>query len=132
MGLTSLSQLNRSGVYDYWENQWEGGYTYKNFLYTTFLLRDLFHEVFNFFFFKFLFKQTQTSLGYSKLYFRGVKTIPTIYFSKLWVIRYQNWLILLIYSYNLNLSLKKKEKSIATTYKYNMPFRLYKNYNFKF
>lgn len=132
MGLTSLSQLNRSGIYDFWENQWEAKYIYKNLLYGTFILRDLFYEIFNSLFFKFLFKSTHSSLGYSRFYLKGMKIMPVIYFSKLWVIRYQGWLVLLLYSYNLNLSLKKKEKLSLTPHRYKFQSKLYKNYNFKF
>jgi len=51
--------------------------------------------------------------------------LKNIYFSKLWILRYQNWLILNLYSYK---PINKKKKQLIN---YKKEFNAYSNYLFK-
>jgi hypothetical protein len=132
MGLKSLSKMNRSGVYDFWENSWESKILYKNYFFQIRTLQTLFGEIFNFFFFKYLFFMRMSKLGYTKNYKFESKIKLTLYFSRLWVLKYHNWLVLVVYYYNLNFYIKKKDKVVQTTAQYKSIFKLYGNYKFKF
>ena len=132
MGLKSLPKINRSGVYDFWENSWESNILYRNYYFQIYSLQILFGEIFNFFFFKYLFFLRFSKLGYLDTYRFELKVKLILYFSKLWVLKYQNWLVLVVYYYNLNFSTKKKNKTIFHTLQYKSIFKLYRNYKFKF
>jgi len=132
MGLKSLSKMNRLGVYDFWENSWESKILYKNYFFQIYTLQTLFSEIFNLFFFKYLFFLRFSKLGFKSYLKLELKAKLILYFSRLWVLKYQNWLVLVFYYYNLNFYLKKKEKVQQITPKYQSIFKLYHNYKFKF
>jgi len=132
MGLKSLSRLNRSGVYDFWENMWESKVLYKNYFSQIYTLQVLFNEVFNFYFFKYLFFLKFSKLGYKNIFNLEYRNKINLYFSRLWVLKYQNWLVLIIYYYNLNFYLKKKDKNVQNLPQYQSNFKIYRSYRFKF
>lgn len=132
MGLKSLPQVNRSGIYDFWENSWESKFLYKNYFYLTYTLQFFFIEMFNFFFFKYLFKIKGFRLGYSVFFRKESKVFFKFYFSKVWILKYQNWFVLVTYYYNLTPYLKKKFIYTQAPYKYNSILKIHLNYNFKF
>lgn len=132
MGLISLPRLNRSGVYDFWEFMWEGKYQYKHLFFNILILRDLFSEIFSFFFFKFIFRNSILSIGLNTVYPLNLTTKPTLYFSKIWILRFQKWFIVVSYYYNLTYFFKKKSKRVSKNFKYKVFFKLSENYKFKF
>jgi len=132
MGLKSLAKVNRSGVYDFWENLWGSNTLYRNYLYHTKTLPVIFSELFSFFFFKYLFKRKKVGLGYLSSFKTEFKIPLILYFSKIWVLRYQNWVVLVVYYYNLTPFFRKRGKILNTSHRYNFFFKTSKNYNFKF
>jgi len=132
MGLTSLAQINRSGVYDFWDSVWDTKYLYKHLTYNTFIFKDIFNEILSFFFFKYLFNRKVGNLGYNSVVKFEFKLNPVVYFSKIWILRYQSWFVLIMYYYNLSNYFKKKNRNFNKIYKYQNFFRVYKNYNYEF
>jgi len=132
MGLKSLSKMNRLGVYDFWENSWESKILYKNYFFQIHTLQLLFSEIFTLFFFKYMFFLRFSKLGFKNFIKFELRVKPILYFSRLWVLKYQNWLVLIIYYYNLNFYLKKREKIQQITLQYQSIFKVYRNYKFKF
>ena len=61
MGLTSLARINRSGVYDFWENFWETRYLYKHFLFNTHTIQNIYYEILSLFFFKYILSKSVIS-----------------------------------------------------------------------
>jgi len=106
MGLTSLSRLNRSGVYDYWEDSWFTEKTYKQHLFKTVVIKYLINEILSGFFFNILKKKNNTNLGFFQNQSVNFKSLFVLYFSKVWVLKYQNWVIILIYFFKLNYTQK--------------------------
>lgn len=132
MGLKSLSKLNRSGVYDFWENSWESKLLYKNYFFQIYTLQTLFSEIFNLYFFKYLFYFRSLAIGSRGAFKFELKINPILYFSRFWVLKYQGWLVLVIYYYDLNFYLKKRDKLHQITTQYQSIFKLYRSYRFKF
>jgi len=132
MGLTSLARINRSGVYDFWENFWETKYLYKYFLFNTHTIQNIYSEILSLFFFKYIFKNSPSGLGYTGLYFIDIKYKLPIYFSKVWVLRYQNWFIIISYYLNINLYLNKRGKLGTNNLKQKNFLKNFKNYNYNF
>lgn len=132
MGLKSLAKINRSGLYDFWENSWDSNNLYQNYFSYTTSLQIIFNEIFNFFFLKYLFKNRYKSEGYTN-FFKITEWIElNLYFSKIWVLKYHKWFVIIIYYYNITPYLKKKNKISLTNYNYTFFSKFYKNYNFKF
>lgn len=132
MGLKSLAKINRSGIYDFWENSWDSKILYKDYFFYNHVLRKLFNELFSLFFFKYLFKVTTLGSGLPYSHSGGLKMTPLLYFSKTWILKYQNWVVLVVYYYNLSYYLKKKSKNFSQIHQYNVFYKTPKNYNFKF
>jgi len=132
MGLKSLSKINRSGIYDFWENLWESRVLYNNYFFQIYTLQVLFNEIFNLLFFKYLFYITTPKLGLRGNFKLELKVKTILYFSRLWVLKYQNWFILITYYYNFNNYLKKRDKIFQNKLNYQSIFKLYKNYKFQF
>jgi len=132
MGLKSLAKTNRSGVYDFWENSWDSKILYRDYLFQTHIFKKIFTELFSLFFFQYLFKLSYFGLGLPYSQGSSYKMTPLLYFSKTWILRYQKWVILVVYYYNLSYYLRKKSRTNSTTYQYNLFYKTPKNYNFKF
>lgn len=41
MGLTSLARLNRSGIYDYWDDSWNTNSLYKQYFFSIIVIKVL-------------------------------------------------------------------------------------------
>jgi len=132
MGLISLSQMNRSGQYDFWEDGWDSKYLYKHLLFNSLIFKDIFYELLNFFFFKYIFYTKFSTVGYNNLFKLTLKITPLIYFSKVWVLKYQNWFILVIYYYNLSNYFKRRNKNLQRIFSYRGILKSQKNYNHVF
>jgi len=132
VGLKSLSQINRSGVFNFWESIWESRYSYNSILFSNKILQNIFYEFFTLFFFKYVFKKNKDSGGYLNHFNLVIGLHPLIYFSKIWVLRYQGWFIIVVYYFNLKFTFKKKTKSLLSSYQYNSFFKIRMNYNYKF
>lgn len=157
MGQVSLPMLNRTSFFTFWDSVWDDFFNYKRsvredifvkkLIYFLLIDQILFSSYFislNFFFFlkKFPFLNILKFKHYNDLtkFFKkqSIKTIP-VYFSKLWVIRYQNWVLFSIYIYKpLIRSFTVKEfyslnKFFFFKYINNLNYKNKNNYlNFKF
>jgi len=132
MGLKSLAKINRSGVYDFWESSWDSKILYRDYVFQTHIFRKVFNELFSLFFFKYIFKVSYFGLGAPYSQSGGYKMNLLLYFSKTWILKYQKWIILVVYYYNLSDYLRKKSKIGSSTYQYHLFYKTPKNYNFKF
>jgi len=132
VGLKSLSRINRSGSYDFWENMWESDILYKQHFFTSYSLKKILSETLNFFFMKYLFKKGFKGLGYYNLYKAEFFFKFLVFFSKVWVLKYQNWFIIFMYYYNLTKFFKKKIKYKSVRYNYRSFYKISMNYNYQF
>ena len=117
MGQVNLPILNRAGFFSFWDSVWEDFFNYQRAFredifakkLLSFLLFDqiLFSNFFLSLNYFFLIKKISRPFfinykNYTELtkFFKkqAVKTSP-IYFSKLWVIKFQKWVLLSIYLY---------------------------------
>lgn len=134
MGQSSLPTANRLGFKLFWNNAWDNKFLYRYFLikfmYLDHFFLKLFSEKFclnNFIMLKkkknicFFFKNF---FFYSKnIFLKKVCFSLNICTSKLWIFKYQNWIILNIFIYFPNLKVKKKQKFLS---------KIQKNKNFFF
>ena len=143
MGLTSLACLNRSGVYSYWEDNWDSTAMYRRYYYGNFFLKILIIDLLSGSFFNSVFLKTKNSAsGYhSKFKITSTYAHRNIVFGKIWYLRYQDWLVIVIYYYDLKMFTKKKifkKKLISSTirkynkYRYFNKFNCIQNSNFTF
>lgn len=142
MGLTSLSYLNRSGVYGYWEDNWDSMKLYRNNLYFSFFFKAVIREILSGAFFNIIFALNKRNPGYKFKYkATNSKSFKNVYFSKVWYLRYQNWLVVSICYYKFKLKKRKRRRKKSTLrslnsrhlniyYLYSFGFK--KNYNYIF
>ena len=114
MGQTKFKILNRSGYSIYWNNSWESKKNYKkkfiNFLFLELFLEKVFNDslfVQDYFFVKnksnfkcnFLTKNIifLKKLNIFKNNFKKLK----VFNSKIWILKYQNWVIVNVYVYTI-------------------------------
>ncbi len=136
MGQTKFKYINRSGYSIYWNNSWESKNNFKksfiNFYFLDIFLNKFFND--NLFVKDYFFKKNK-SFNFNKNYFsknilflkkkyiikKKLKNLK-IFNSKIWILNYQNWIIIKIYiyvtKYNYISNIKKK-KIIFSKKKYN-------------
>lgn len=144
MGLTSLSCLNRAGVYNYWDDSWSSLKLYNRYYSGNFFLKVLIVELLGGSFFNTIFLKNKKTLGYlGKYKLINSYSYKNIYFGKIWYLKFQKWLIIVVYYYDLYSSkfnrnqkkkLSSKHVSNLQTLKYTNMFKQnYKqNFNFNF
>lgn len=129
MGQINLPVLNRVGYSSFWESLWENYYSYskefnKNLFFKKILILLLNDRIIygNYFYSKklnnFIFKKSTFLVSFDKNYnffFESItsKNLPFFY-SKLWYIKYQNWLLVSLFIYNILNKLKHKENNFVT------------------
>lgn len=108
MGLTSLACLNRSGIYNYWDDNWDSKLLYNRYYYGSFFIKLLILELLSGSYFNTLFIIDKKNLGYySKYKLIYSYSYKNIFFGKTWYLKYQNWLIVIIYFFNTKVFKKK-------------------------
>jgi hypothetical protein len=144
MGQTKFKYLNRSGFSIYWNNSWESKNNFKknfvNFYFLDLFLNKFFNEKI---FLKDYFYKKNKLLNFNKnffykniLYFKKKNILKKkfknlkIFNSKLWIFKYQSWIILKMYIYKTkynSINNIRKKKIILKRRKYNCYF---KKFNF--
>jgi len=122
MGLTSLVNLNRCGVYSYWTNIWESKALYSRFY---------IYSMFVYFFFNFF---NDTDLVTKFIYISKIrkrKNIKKFLLGRIWLLKYQNFYIInIMVLKNLELLKKNKKfvfKNLYFFYPNNTNYLNYKN-----
>lgn len=144
MGLTSLAYLNRSGVYSYWDDSWDSKKLYKQYFYGNFFIKTVVQELLKGSFFNliyFIHPNHSEQPGYLNRY----KIINSYFyknmlFGKVWYLKYQTWLIIIVHYYDTKSVLKNNKpsqyqiKTFIFRKKYNRlrKYQSIKNYNFIF
>jgi len=144
LGLTSLAYLNRSGTYNYWDDSWDSIKNYKHYLYGGFFVKNLINELLRGSFFNLIYivqNNKFKQFGYLGRY-KLVNSYfyKNIFFGKIWYLKYQNWLVVVVHYYDTKgflLNFKKngnQPKKFAFKKKYNILWKQknFKNYNFIF
>ena len=136
MGQTKFKILNRSGYSVHWNNSWESSKNYKknftNFLFLELFLEKIFND--NLFVQDYFFLKSNSSkinfISQNLLYLKKINIFKSNYKklkvlnSKIWILKYQNWVIVNIYVYiikssNLDINTVKKKKIIYSCDKYS-------------
>ena len=121
MGQTSLPVLNRSGYYSFWDKSWDNQFKYQSFLIKFLYLESFFLKFFKsrFFLKKLLIlkKNRQKKIYFFKNFAakpiknlkKGLSKLNAqVCTSKIWILKYQNWLVLSMYIYFPSVRFKKK------------------------
>lgn len=143
MGQTKFKILNRSGYSVHWDNSWESKKNYKknfiNFLFLELFLEKVFNDslfVQDYFFIKNKNTIKHNFLSKNIIFFKKLNVFKNnlkklkIFNSKIWIFKYQNWIIINVYVYiikNVDVSINsvKKKKIFYFNDKYS-------NYSNKF
>ncbi len=140
MGQTSLSCLNRAGVFSYWNSSWDSKYQYAYFL-TKFSYLDKFFLQFfknQILFFRFL--NLKNGLSTPVYFFKcfKIKKVTSTYIkhitryqfciSKLWILKFGSWIILSIYIFDLGAKYQKKKKNYIKNIK-RLKYKYLTTYN---
>jgi hypothetical protein len=119
MGQSSLPTINRLGFKLFWNNAWDNKFLYRyffiKFIYLDYFFLKLFSEKFCLNNFVSLKKKNKTCFFFKNFYiysknifFKKIFFALNFCSSKLWIFKYQNWIILNIFIYFPNFKLKKK------------------------
>ena len=121
MGQTSLPVLKRSGYYSFWDKSWDNQFKYQSFLIKFLYLESFFLKFFKsrFFLKKLLIlkKNRQKKIYFFKNFTakpiknlkKGLSKLDAqVCTSKIWILKYQNWLVLNMYIYFPSVRFKKK------------------------
>jgi hypothetical protein len=135
MGQTKFKVLNKVGYSIYWNNSWESKNNYKknfiNFFFLDLFLEKIFNDslfVQDYFFLKNKFLNNKSDYLHKNISFLKKLNIfknnfkkLKIFNSKIWILSYQNWIIVNVYTYTLKsnyINTVKKKKNIINTKKY--------------
>ncbi len=144
MGLVSLPVLNKVSNSNYWNNIWDSSNLFKKYLYLTLFLNKFFNILFIDYTLSMINKiisKNKLKKGYIYYNYLKKKLLKNFFLGKIWILKYQNWFLIIIkiFSNKLlkkkNLNLKKNSKKIINYYKYinfnlnnkNVNFLNYKN-----
>lgn len=155
MGRVSMPIMNKTGYSMYWNCMWDDKLNYSRSLKEDIFIKNFIYIFFeggsNSMFFidlKFFFKMSKylvknynfqikkyiqkNELGLNTKYKYYVEKKKNFrpYLSKIWILKYQSWIIIYFYSYSFNLSVfyKKKSKKSKNLKKYfNIILHFYKN-----
>ena len=138
MGRVSMPIMNKTGYSMYWSSMWDEKLNYSRSLFDDIFLKEFTHLLFensNFMIhtdlkmFKKKLKKLKIKYGFPYKYVLKKNIIGnpigyrvkkkrhkyTKYFSKVWILKYQTWVVILFYAYNFRLSIfyrRKIRKSI--------------------
>jgi hypothetical protein len=136
MGQTKFKYLNRVGCGIFWNNSWESINNYKknfiNFYFLDLFLNKFFND--NLFIKDYFYKKKNNQCINNKFFYKNIlflkkkynfkKKIKNIkiFNSKIWILNYQNWVIIKVYVYVTKygyINNVKKKKIIFSAKKYN-------------
>lgn len=113
MGQSSLPVLNKVGVSMRWEASFDNLINFKKNVLSDIFLKKFFDFVFEdkfiFIFYRFFFFKIQKFKSLKDILKKKKKRVP-VYCSKVWFLKYQNWIIVSIYVYIPKVFLKKSLK----------------------
>ena len=152
MGRVSMPIMNKTGYSMYWNSMWDDKLNYSRSLKDDIFIKEfiyLFFQGNNTFMFFLDLKNYENKFNFlKKKYNFQVKKVPKKnaigaeigkkyavkkkakfrpYLSKVWVLKYQTWLVIYFYSYTFNLSIFYKKKSKKSK-KYRKYFNLILHY----
>ena len=126
MGQTKFKILNRSGYSVHWNNSWESKKNYKknfiNFLFLELFLEKVFNDslfVQDYFFIKNRNNVKYNFLSKNIMFLKKLNVFKNnlkklnIFNSKIWIFKYQNWVIINVYVYivkNVDVSINSVKK----------------------
>ncbi len=114
MGLISLPYLNKIQDSNYWNNVWDSKLLYKKYLYLSLFLYKFLNILFLDYSLNILSKNI-LAVNIKKGYiFNNIKSKiknKKYILGKLWILKYQNWFIVVINLFNINLVEDKKTKN---------------------
>ena len=137
MGQTKFKVLNRSGYSIYWNNSWESKKNYKknfiNFLFLELFLEKIFNDslfVQDYFYIKNKTVLKNNFLSKNIIYLKKLNIFKNnlknlkVFNSKIWVFKYQNWVIINVYTYtvkntDVGINTVKKKKIFYFNSKYS-------------
>nr|YP_009512644.1 ribosomal protein S3 [Uronema marinum]AXJ93336.1 ribosomal protein S3 [Uronema marinum] len=139
MGLISLSYLNKIQDSNYWNNVWDSKLLYKKYLYLSLFLNKYINIIFSDYSLNILIKHIiNLNLKKGFLLNSNIKKnyIKNYILGKIWLLKFQNWYIIIVKIFNLNMSsklfLKNKNKNwVNYTNNINLNNN-FVNYKFKF
>jgi len=139
VGLISLSYLNKIQDSNYWNNVWDSKLLYKKYLYLSLFLNKYINIIFSDYSLNILIKHIiNLNLKKGFLLNSNIKKnfIKNYILGKIWLLKFQNWYIIVIKIFNLSsnskLFLKKKNKNwVNYTNNINLNNNFI-NYKFKF
>ena len=127
MGQSSLPILNKVGVSMRWDSSFDNLLNFKKTVLSDIFLKKFFDFVFEdkfiFIFYKFFFFKKLKFKKFGDILKKKKKRIP-IYSSKIWFLKYQNWVIISFYLYIPKVFLKKSLK--LKKFKINNNFSFFK------
>lgn len=113
MGQSSLPVLNKVGISMRWDASFDNLINFKKTLLSDIFLKKFFDYIFEdkviFIFYKFFFSKFEKFKKLKDIFKKKKKRVP-IYCSKVWFLKYQNWLVLSTYIYIPKVFLKKSLK----------------------
>ena len=144
MGQINYPLLNKTPTFIFWDSFWHSKYSYKSFLYNDFFTKKILIFLFSSKYTHFFFKPTFYNFSKESLYLYQANkntlltknkeinsTSTPVYFSKVWLLVYKNWLILNFYLFYPSGISTFKEKNSETS---NIDLNLYQkplgSYNF--
>ena len=122
MGQTSLKYLNRVGYNMYWGGMWDSNNNYSSKFLKFFFLDLFFNKLLkslslkekNYLLNKNInFKKTNSFFFFNSIFFKKqniTNNFNNFFCSKLWILKYQNWVVIVTYLYSpskVDISLKK-------------------------
>ena len=139
MGLISLSYLNKIQNSNYWNNVWDSKLLYKKYLYLSFFINKYINNIFNDYSIDILINyiiNLNLKKGYILNSFLRKKINKNFILGKIWILKYQNWYIIIIkmFTFNFkNLNLKINRNKIWLNYRNDLKFSTkFMNYKNKF
>lgn len=114
MGLISLPYLNKIQDSNYWSNVWDSKLLYKKYLYLSLFLNKFLNILFLDYSLNILAKNI-LAVSIKKGYvFNNIKTKiknKKYVLGKLWILKYQNWFIVIVNLFNMGLVEEKNKKN---------------------
>lgn len=140
MGLISLPYLNKIQDSNYWNNVWDSKLLYKKYLYLSLFLNKYLSIIFSDYSLNILIKHI-ININFKKGYLLNSSLKKNFFknyiLGKIWILKYQNWYIIIIKIFSLNTNIKsntyKKKIKNWTNFNNNLNFNNnFLNYKSKF
>ncbi len=139
MGLISLPYLNKIQDSNYWNNVWDSKLLYKKYLYLSLFLYKFLNILFLDYSLNILSKNILTTNIKKGYIFNNVKNKiknKKYILGKLWILKYQNWFIVVINIFNISLTddkkIRNKKKLKNWNINSNINYLNFMNYKNKF